>query len=201
MRRISIAALFLILAVGPTAAWGPTGHRVTGAIAELYLSPEARIAIQQILGTESLAEASTWPDFMRSSPDEFWQGRRSKSYHYVTRKVGQSTIEPDSDDNGRAFTALSQYRADLKDPGKSLAEKQHALRFIVHIVGDLHQPLHVGNGTDLGGNEFKVTYFGRSTNLHRVWDEDIVDRQKLSYSELTTWLRELLKSAKSRSDA
>ena len=69
-----------------------------------------------------------------------------------------------------------------------MEDKQLALRFIIHIVGDLHQPLHAGNGTDKGGNDFKVEFFWKESNLHRVWDSGLIDRQKLSYTEWTEWL-------------
>lgn len=69
-----------------------------------------------------------------------------------------------------------------------LIDKQAALRFIVHLVGDLHQPLHAGNGADRGGNDRRVTFFGRSTNLHSVWDSGLIDETQLSFSEMAAWL-------------
>lgn len=163
-------------------AWGPTGHRITAALAEHWLSPQASGAIHAILGSETLAEASTWPDEMRSSPEPFWQ-KTANPWHYVTVPPGRTYADVGAPAQGDAFTALAHFRDVLRDPQASRADRQLALRFAVHLIGDLHQPLHVGNGTDRGGNDFAVTFFGESSNLHRVWDSQMIDRQQLSFSE------------------
>lgn len=181
------AALPLILAAGEVSACGVTGHWVTGAIAERYLSGEARAAVVAILGTEGLAEASTWPDFMRSDPSEFWQ-RTASPWHYVTVPKGKNYADVAAPPEGDAVTALKRFATILRDPSASLIDRRLALRFTVPIVGDLHQPLHVGNGADRGGNDVRVRYFGESTNLHALWDSGIIDRQLLSYSELADQL-------------
>ncbi len=186
MKKILI--LFLLLAIsGQALGWGSTAHRTAARLAEDYLSPEARVAVAEILGAETLAEASTWPDFMRADPDEFWQVTASP-WHYVTVPRGKTYEEVGAPAQGDAVTALERFSADLRDPEISPEDRALALRFIVHIIGDLHQPLHVGNGTDRGGNDVQVTYFGRPTNLHRVWDSQLVDSEQLSYSEWVQWL-------------
>ncbi len=168
-------------------AWSKTGHRVSGAIAAQYLNDDARQAIQEILGVESLAEASTWADFMRASEEDFWR-RQAGPYHYVTVPTGRNYADVGAPPEGDAVTALKQFAHTLTDPAASLTDKQLALRFTVHIIGDLHQPLHVGNGTDRGGNEFLVTFFGEVTNLHAVWDGKLIEDEQLSYTEMTDWL-------------
>ncbi len=180
---------FLILLTVSHSAlgWGQTAHRVTGTIAEQYLTDEARTAINSILPNESLAEASTWADEMRSDPSVFWQ-KTAPPWHYVTAPAGKIYSEVDAPVAGDAVTALKTFRKTLRDPKARLVDKQLALRFIVHLVGDLHQPLHSGNGTDRGGNDLKVSLMGKSTNLHSVWDSGIINHQKLSYSEWTLWL-------------
>ncbi len=175
------------LAPSQALAWGKEGHRVIGAIAQQHLDARAEAGVRQILGTETLAEASTWPDFMRSDPSEFWQ-KTASPWHYVTVPKGKTYAEVGAPPEGDAVTALKRFAATVRDPRASLADKQLALRFIVHIVGDLHQPLHAGNGADKGGNDVRVTFFGRSTNLHAVWDSSLVEDEELSYSELTAWL-------------
>jgi hypothetical protein len=184
--RALIAALAL-LAAGPALAWSQTGHRVTGEIADAHLGPKARAGVREILGTEGLAEASTWPDFMRSSPDTFWQ-KEAGPFHFVTVPDGKRYEQVGPPPQGDALTALRRFSAVVRDPKAPLAERQKALRFIVHIVGDLAQPLHVGNGTDRGGNDVKVTFFGDPTNLHAVWDGALVEQEGLAYSEWTRWL-------------
>ncbi|TPE62439.1 S1/P1 nuclease [Sandaracinobacter neustonicus] len=182
--RYLLAAL-LLTAAAPALAWGQNGHRITGAIADRHLSPKARAGLMEILGTEGLAEASTWADFMRSAPGDFWQ-KDSTPFHYVTIPIGKgySGAPPQGD----AVTALAKYSAVLRDPRASLADRQQALRFVIHIVGDLSQPLHVGREGDRGGNDVKVSFFGSPSNLHTVWDTLLLENQNLSYSEFTPWL-------------
>ena len=184
MKRVF--AVLLLLAATPTLAWGQNGHRITGAIADKHLSPKARAGVTEILGTETLAEASVWPDFMRSAPDNFWQ-KDSVPFHYVTIPVG-GTAYSGAPPQGDAATALAKYSAVLRDPRASLSDRQTALRFVIHIVGDLSQPLHVGRDGDRGGNDVKVSFFGDPTNLHTLWDTLLVENQNLSFSEWTPWL-------------
>ena len=185
--RAAIAAIFLFLVPSQAFAWGQTGHRVTGAIAQDYLSPRAARAVRAIIGTETLAEASTWADEMRSDPGPFWQ-RTAGPFHYVTVPPGKTYAEVGAPPEGDAVTALDRFAETLRDPDASLEDKQLALRFTVHIIGDLHMPLHVGNGEDRGGNDVHVSFFGSSTNLHAVWDSGMIDRRGLSYTELSAFL-------------
>ncbi|MDP9413765.1 MAG: S1/P1 nuclease [Pseudomonadota bacterium] len=182
MRYFLLSAALAAAPFSPALSWGQTGHRVTGAIAEQNLSGLARARIRTILGDESLAEASTWPDEMRSDPAEFWQ-KTANPWHYVTVPRGRTYREVGPPPEGDAASALQRFAATLRDPNASREQKQLALRFTVHIIGDLHQPLHAGNATDRGGNDVKVTFFGEETNLHSVWDSGIIDRQNLSFSE------------------
>jgi hypothetical protein len=178
-----VAASVIALSMPMTAsAWGKTGHRVGGEIAQDYLSAEAQAAITSILGVEGLPEASTWPDFMRSSPDEFWQGD-SRTWHYVTVPKGETYGDSPHPSTGDAITALADFQDVLRDPDANPDDKARALRFAVHIIGDLHQPLHAGDGTDRGGNDVDVMWFGDRANLHGVWDTKIVDDAQLSYTE------------------
>lgn len=170
-----------------SAKWSATGHRVTGAIAERHLSGKARAAVKEILGNETLAEATTWADEMRSSPVKYW-GTTAYPYHYVTVPKGKTYEAVGAPEEGDAVFAIEMFTAQLLDPESSLQQKQEALRFIVHAIGDLHQPLHSGNGTDRGGNDIKVKYFGKDTNLHSVWDRQMIASLELSYSEFTEFL-------------
>jgi len=181
--------LILVLIVHTAAAWGwgQTGHRVAGEIASNYLAPEAAAAVEEILGTESLARGATWPDTMRSDPDEFWQ-QTARPWHYVTVPAGQRYEDVGAPREGDAYTALAQFGETLRNLDASREQRQLALRFAIHIIADLHQPLHVGNGTDRGGNQFTVTFFDEDSNLHRVWDSQLIGRMELSYSELARWL-------------
>jgi len=191
------AAAALITAPIPAAAWGPTGHRVTAQLAEARLTPAARAHVRAILGSESLAEASTWPDDQRSNPDPFWQ-KTASPWHYVTVPTGQGYTTALAPPEGDAVTALTQFRATLRDPHASLADRQRALRFAVHIIGDLHQPLHAGRPGDRGGNDVAVTWMGRPTNLHAVWDSAMIDDRQLSYTEYTAFLARTITPERAR---
>ncbi|WP_235532978.1 S1/P1 nuclease [Sphingomonas sp. Leaf412] len=190
MMRILIlasASACLFLAPSQALAWGKTGHRVVGQIANSHLNARARAGVKRLLGVESLAEASNWPDFMKSDPSPFWQ-KTADPWHYVTLPAGKTYDEVGAPPEGDAVTALARYAAVVRDRKATVADKQAALRFIVHLVGDLHQPLHAGNGLDRGGNERRVTFMGRSTNLHSVWDSGLINETQLSYSEMAAWL-------------
>jgi hypothetical protein len=180
-RLLVAAALIAACLPSPALAWGKTGHRVVAAIADTQLSGLARAHIREILGPgESLDEAATWPDDMRSDPSAFWQ-KTASPWHYVTvNGITYDQAPPEGD----ALQALDHFRHVLQDPQASLADKQLALRFVIHLVGDLHQPFHAGKCCDKGANDVKVTWFGKPTNLHAVWDSAIVDEEQLSFSEL-----------------
>jgi hypothetical protein len=178
---VAAAALF----PSPALAWGKTGHRVVAAIADTQLSGLARAHVREILGPgESLTDAANWPDEMRSDPAMFWQ-KTATPWHYVTLN---GIVYDHAPSEGDALEALDHFSKILKDPAASLADKQTALRFVIHLVGDVHQPLHVGKCCDRGGNDVKVTWFGKPTNLHAVWDSQLVDEEQLSFSELAAKL-------------
>ncbi|AKH42075.1 hypothetical protein FHS61_002391 [Altererythrobacter atlanticus] len=173
---------FVLCAASPAGAWGPIGHRITAQIAQDNISGRTLAHVEEILGTEGLPEGSTWPDEQRSNPAPFWQ-KESSAWHYVTLPDGTDADTFPHPPEGDAETALEKFAAVLRDDNVSREEKALALRFVVHLAGDLHQPLHAGNGNDRGGNDVKVIWFGEPNNLHWVWDEGFIARQQLSYSE------------------
>jgi S1/P1 Nuclease len=187
MRRFILALLCCALPAGPAFAWGQTGHRTTAAIADNYLSGVARANVRLLLGTETLAQSATWPDDMKSDPAEFWQ-KTASPWHYVTVPAGSSRAAAGAPPEGDAVTALARFAAILRDPSATVQDKRLALRFTIHIIGDLHQPLHAGRPGDRGGNDIKVSWFGDQTNLHSVWDSGMIDSRQLSHSELAGWL-------------
>ncbi|MFZ0269451.1 S1/P1 nuclease [Caulobacter sp.] len=190
-----LAALAVALAPAHALAWGKTGHRVTGALAQRYLTPCAAEGVKRILGAETLAEASTYPDDMRPSPDPFWR-QQAGHYHDVVSPTGGTYAGAPPE--GDAVTGLAAFAATVKDEGAPMTDRQLALRFIVHIVGDLHNPLHAGNGRDNGGRDVKVVFAGRPTDLHAVWDYGLIDERQLSYTELDSWLAARITPAQAR---
>ncbi|GGX61544.1 endonuclease [Litorimonas cladophorae] len=195
MRKfLLLAAAALSLTATSANAWGPTGHRVTAKIAQTYLTPQAQAGISEILGVETLAEASNWPDFMRSADDSFWQ-KGSPPYHYITVPPGTTYSTGMAPPEGDAVTALAQFTQQIRDESLPMADRQLALRFAAHIIQDLHQPLHNGKGDDRGGNSVRVLFMDEPQNLHWVWDEGLIDNQKLSYTEKAHWLQRRITTA------
>jgi len=164
-------------------AWGTNGHRICGQIAESYLTPKAKIAIKAILGHETIAMASTWADFIKSDPSYSYLS----PWHYVDLNKLYTYPELvdflNQDTNVDAYTKLNFLIAELKKKDISSPNKLLYLRMLIHIVEDVHQPMHVAHADDKGGNDFKVEWFGAPTNLHAVWDEKMIDNQQLSYTE------------------
>jgi hypothetical protein len=181
-KRIALA-LFLLYVPAQTFAWGMLGHRIVGEIADSYLTPKARLEIKKILGNESIAMASTWGDFIKSDPSY----KYLDTWHYVDFERSISKEEMHSilskDTTVNAYTRVKYLVAQLKKKGLPKKEKVMYLRLLVHIVGDLHQPYHVGYHDDRGGNDIKVTWFNRPTNMHTVWDSELIEFQQLSYTE------------------
>lgn len=165
-------------------AWGPIGHRIVGQIAENHLSKTARKQLKAVLGDETLAEISTYMDFIRS--DSTYD--HMAAWHYCTIPDGKTYEEAGTPAEGDAIIAINRLVDELKTKRFTDKDERFALACLVHLIGDLHQPLHVGNGTDKGGNDLKVEYFWKPSNLHRVWDSGIIDGQQLSYTEYASWL-------------
>lgn len=179
MKKTSLFVL-LIGFVFNAFGWGATGHRAVGYVAEQHLSKKARLAIEKILRGQSLAMAGTWMDDIKS--DSLYDN--THDWHWVTIQNGETYEKSVKNPKGDLVMTLERLIAELKS--KKLSSKQEAehLKMIIHLIGDIHQPLHVGFGTDQGGNQVKLTWFGTNSNLHRVWDTDMIDGSKLSYTEL-----------------
>jgi hypothetical protein len=189
MRKLLLlAATALSVHSVPAHAWGPTGHRVTGKIAQTYLTPEAQTEISRLLGVESLAEASTWPDFMRSNPSDYWR-KGASPWHYITVPLDTTYSTSIAPPEGDAMTALKMFTDQITDETLPIAQRQLALRFTIHLIGDLHQPLHTGKPGDRGGNRVNVMFKDKPTNLHTLWDEDLLEDENLSYTEKAHWLQ------------
>ena len=179
----SLLLYFLLFSASIFASedWGRTGHRATGEVAEQYLSKKAKMKIAELLDGQSLAFVSTYGDDIKSDP----QYRKYGSWHYVNLEKGETeyTKEKASPD-GDLVMGIQKSISVLKDPNASKEEKAFYLKMLVHFMGDLHQPLHTGRGEDKGGNDIQVQWFGRGSNLHRVWDSAMIDDFQMSFTEL-----------------
>lgn len=183
--------LLLALALGflfyPAAlrAWGANGHRVVGEIAQNHLGPEAEQEVRRLLSGESLARVSDWADRIRSRPEEW---AHTFPWHYINVGDEEKLESVERHPDGDVLSAIDQLSAVLRDPEAGFEQQADALRLLVHFIGDLHQPLHVGRAEDRGGNDIDVEWFGEVENLHRVWDSGILERQRLSYTELVRFI-------------
>lgn len=159
--------------------WGATGHRVVGHIANKHLSKKARLAMERILGQQSLAMAATWMDDVKS--DSLYD--MYEDWHWVTIEDNETYDQTKKNPKGDLIYALERIIAELKSKKLSPKEEAERLKMLIHLIGDIHQPLHVGRA-DKGGNDVKLTWFGSNSNLHTVWDSGMIDGTRLSYTEL-----------------
>ena len=184
MKR-ALTALFALLLAAPAAfAWGPNGHRIVGRIAENHLTDEAARAVQCLLGPESLAQVGTWADEIRSDPA--W--KKADPWHFISIDDHETLETTARNPDGDVLEAMQRFEAVLRDPQATLQAKREALKFMVHFVGDVHQPLHVGRRADRGGNQIEVMWFSDKTNLHSTWDSHLIDNEKLSFSEFAEFI-------------
>jgi hypothetical protein len=168
--------------------WGASGHRIIARVASDRLSKPALDEVSRLLDGRTLAEVSTWADSIRSSRPETY------NWHFVDIPVTDTTY-----DEARwcpagncVIAAVDKYLAILGDRSRSKDDRGEALRFVVHFVEDLHQPLHSGERGDKGGNDVKLTFLGRQTNLHSVWDGGLLTALGRSDDEMVADLEGLL---------
>ena len=160
--------------------WGKNGHRATGKIAEKHLTRKAKKCIDKILKGQSLAFVSTYADEIKSDKNF----NKYYSWHYVNMDLDETYEEAEKNPKGDLVTCINTCIKVLKDKKSTEEEKNFHLKMLVHFVGDLHQPLHIGRKEDKGANDIQVQWFGKGTNLHSVWDSKLIDDWEMSYIEL-----------------
>lgn len=151
-------------------AWGPEGHQTTGFIAQSLLTPEAQVRLKEFLPDNNLSLTATWLDDNRLELNITRPG--SSQWHFYNLPVCDNKPRKELCLKGNcAIYRINEYIQVLKDPNSSKEDKIFAVRVLVHVVGDIHQPLHAGDNNDRGGNQVKV---GNHTNLHSEWDHAFV---------------------------
>lgn len=164
-------------------SWGLIGHRTIGEIAQQHLSKKAKRELKKLIGRETLALWSNWSDFIKS--DSTW--RHASPWHYVDlpgHMEKEKFIEDLKKLPGKnLYTQIPAMIAEMKNKSLPLEQRRIALYFLIHLVGDLHQPLHVGREEDEGGNKIVVYWFDKKTNLHSLWDSMLIEFQQYSYTE------------------
>ncbi len=166
MLLLSVAFLYPQSAV----AWGARAHSLSAQVTETYLTPEAKAQVAELIAPKkSLGDIASWADgYSRTN-------KKTRGWHYVNVPISQNAYQarycPRS---GCVVSKIADFQAVLADPNASFKDKQFALKFLVHAVQDLHQPLHVGDNGDLGGNRQRVVFNAENSNLHRVWDSGMM---------------------------
>jgi len=195
--RLLPAALLACLAAawpGAVGAWGHKAHRIVGRLAQAELSPAAAAEVARLLAGEpepTLAGVANWADDLRDhDPD---RGRATARWHFINFPRGQCEYAPPRDcpDGNCVVAAINRSFLALSDRRRPDAERREALKFLVHFVGDAHQPLHAGDRPDKGGNTFQVNYAGEGWNLHSTWDTLIVRERGLAEDDYVAALRGL----------
>ncbi|MCH5237092.1 MAG: S1/P1 nuclease [Muribaculaceae bacterium] len=172
---------FCMLSMALTAfSWGQKGHDVTAFIAENNLTPKTYAEITDLLDGKSIVYWSNWLDNASHTP----QYAYSKTWHYKNIDSDVAYEEAPLLESGDVVRSIYEQSEILQDPMASRTEKQLALKILVHLMGDIHQPMHMGHASDLGGNRWTVNYFGRDSNLHSVWDSSLPESaHKWTYTE------------------
>lgn len=186
----SCFAALLTIATQTVGAWGLTGHRVVAEIALRHMSHKALRELHRLIGREQLALLANWPDFIKSDTTHTWDA--TFKWHYVDLPGNideeEFTKELKALPGDNLYTQIIAMVAQLKNKALPAEKRVIALRFLIHLVGDLHQPLHVGRDDNQGGNKITVYWFDKKTNLHSVWDNALIESQEYSYTEYATLL-------------
>jgi hypothetical protein len=171
MRRV--AALLCLGGIVPAFGWGPEGHSLVARLAAARLTPAAAARVAEILGPgTTLASISSWADQVRRARTE------SGPWHYVDIPINQPHLDMARDcPNGACVVAkIEDFEKVLAAPDSKPEQRKEALMFIVHFVGDMHQPLHCSDNKDKGGNDVKLQFFGNPSNLHSLWDSGMLGK-------------------------
>jgi hypothetical protein len=184
MRTFHVLKFVLILTTVLLLSWGRAGHEAIGYIAAAHLTPQTATAIKDLLGNETLADVSNYADEIR--PDSFFQ--YTAPWHYIDVPAEENFAQFQTSVYGQTtpnlYISLTHWQRVLANPKTNRSIKIFALKMVVHLVGDLHQPLHVAREEDKGGNLIRVLFEGDSTNLHAVWDTKLIEHKGLSAAEL-----------------
>ena len=190
IKSIMIKKTAFLLALCAQAAlqsfgWGQKGHDTVAFIAENHLTPAAKAAVDSIFNGRSIVYYANWLDNASHTPDYAY----TKTWHYKNIDADVTFRSAPLHPDGDVVRGIYSQAEVLANPDATPEQRDLALRIIVHLVGDIHQPMHLGHASDLGGNRWNVKHFSNNSNLHREWDSSILEAgHKWSYSE---WQQQL----------
>lgn len=182
MIRKLFSTTFIVLLFSTTTVfgWGSKGHDIIAHIAQTHLTTKAQKAVTAALDGHKMTYYATWLDNVRNLPEY----SATKTWHYANVDEGESYKTMARNPKGDVYTALSEVITTLKSGNANDSVNKLYIKILIHLVGDMHCPMHTGRLTDLGGNRFQIEWFGRKTDLHSIWDENLVEAsRKWSYSE------------------
>jgi hypothetical protein len=185
---LTLCIAWLVACLSTSAhAWGPTGHRIVGELAEQQLTQGARAEVKRLLAVthdQSLAEVATWADDLRDERSQRALWRTTSKLHFLNFSSSSCHYDPARDCAGGQciVAAIDRYARVLGDRTRSYRDRAEALRFVVHFVADVHQPMHAGSRHDKGGNRYPLQWDGRGTNLHAIWDSPVLASRRLGWS-------------------
>ncbi len=173
--KLSLLVIFIsCFSIQKTFAWGRTGHSIVAQIAFSYLDEKTKTNVMKYLDTLTIEVAASWMDNLRNDKSYDYL----KPYHYINIEKGES-YKATTEDN--IVNGINNAMLKL-DNMSNLSKEEIKLNLLIlfHLIGDLHQPLHCGYGVDKGGNTVQVSFFGKGSNLHRLWDSDMIEYKKLN---------------------
>ncbi len=178
-RHLFLSAI-IVVSVIPAFSWGQKGHDTTAAIAERNLTPTAKHALDSLLEGKSIVYWANWLDNASHTP----QYAYTKTWHYKNIDEGYSYEKAPLLESGDIVRALERQILIAQDSTRSVEDRRLAIKMIVHFLGDIHQPMHLGHASDRGANNVGVKFFNRDTNLHSVWDSNLPEAaHKWSFTE------------------
>jgi len=180
LRICAGVSLILILA-----SWGTVGHRTIANIAQNHLTPKAKECIRNLIGDTTIVEIASWADQVRPTPAY----KYTAPWHYLEFTLGMNyadfSAHVSSMDENNVYGAMLKCEDDLKSNATTKEQKAVALKFLVHFIGDCHQPMHLSKAEDKGGNAVQLQFNGKGTNLHALWDSGLITREGKSFDQMT----------------
>ncbi|MGB5498312.1 MAG: S1/P1 nuclease [Maribacter sp.] len=193
MKKIVFLILFSVqFSFGNSIFWSKTGHRAIGQIAQEELTGRTRRAIDKLLDGQQIASISNFADEIKADR----RFREFSAWHYVNIAPDKDYSVDEASKYGDLVVGIQKCISMVKNDKNTKEDRVFYLKMLVHLIGDLHQPMHVGRVEDKGGNDIQVQWFGNGSNLHRVWDSNMINDYGLSYTELANSLPELDKKEK-----
>ena len=189
--HIAVTLSLSLLSALPAYPWGGEGHSLIARLAAAHLTPAAAAKVQEILGSGvTMASVSSWADQVRN------QRRETAPWHFIDIPIDKPHLDMarDCPKEGCVISKIEEFQKVLADPALTPEQKKEPLMFLIHFIGDMHQPLHCSDNHDRGGNDVRLDFFGRPSNLHSVWDSGLLGRLGAEDAEFAEFSKELSNS-------